>query len=176
MRFIELKLKGSYLIEIDEIEDQRGFFARTYCEKEFAAMGLASRFVQSNISFNAKKNTLRGLHYQAEPCEEEKLVRCTFGAIYDVLVDLRPESQTYLQWCATELTCENRLMVFIPKGFAHGFQTLCEKSEVLYLMSEFFKPDMARGIRWNDPSLRIDWLFGDPILSDRDRRYPDLIT
>lgn len=176
MRFTELRLKGAFLIEIERIEDQRGFFARCYCQQEFAAHGIEPSFVQCNISFNTQKHALRGLHYQATPYEENKLVRCTIGAIYDVIVDIRPDSPTYRQWVTTELTAQNRLMLFVPKGFAHGFKTLSDNSEVFYQMSQFYMAEAALGIRWNDPTLAIAWPPGPPILSDRDRGYPDLLS
>ena len=176
MRFTELQLKGAFLIEIDRIEDERGFFARSYCRDEFSTHSLAFSFAQCNISFNTRKNTLRGLHYQAEPSSEDKLIRCTRGAIYDVIVDLRPGSPTYRQWVSTELTAENGAMIYAPKMFAHGFKTLCDDTEVFYQMSECYDQTAAQGVRWNDPSLSIRWPPGDPILSDRDRNYPDLPT
>ncbi len=172
MKFAETPLKGAYLVDLDRLEDERGFFARSFCEKEFSAQGLASRFVQCNVSYSRRKGTLRGLHYQEEPRAEDKLVRCTMGAVYDVVVDIRQTSPTYLKWFGTEISAENRRAVFVPRGFAHGFQTLVDDSEVLYQMSEFFHPGSARGIRWDDPSLRITWPMRETILSEKDRSYP----
>lgn len=149
--------------------DLRGFFARTWCAKEFASAGLNSKLVQCSISFNEKRGTLRGLHYQAAPHAEDKLVRCTRGAIYDVIVDLRPDSATYRRWHAEELTADNRRMLYVPLGVAHGFQTLTDHAEVFYQMSEFYHPDLARGVRWNDPILGIPWPVPNPIISDRDQ-------
>jgi dTDP-4-dehydrorhamnose 3,5-epimerase len=151
MKFTETPLQGAYIIELDTIEDERGFFARSWCRKEFTDHGLNSDLVQCNISFNRKKGTLRGMHYQARPHAEAKLVRCTSGAIHDVIIDLRHDSPTFKQWCPAELTAQNRRMLFIPEDFAHGFQTLEDNTEVMYQMSEYYHPDHARGIRWNDP-------------------------
>jgi dTDP-4-dehydrorhamnose 3,5-epimerase len=174
MKFLALPLKGAFLIEIEPRVDERGLFARTYCEGEFKAHGLPSSFVQCNTSFNANRGILRGLHYQAEPRPEAKLVRCTRGAIFDVIVDLRPDSPTYARWYGAELTADNRKALFIPVGFAHGFQTLEDNSEVFYQMSEFYDGNLARGVRWNDPSLGISWPILPPTMSDRDARYSDL--
>ena len=174
MRFIETGLPGAWLIEPEPIEDARGMFARTYCEREFAARGIAFRVVQCNTSYNVRSGTLRGMHYQAGAAAEDKLVRCTAGAIYDVIVDLRPGSATRLKWYGTELSAANRRMLLVPKGFAHGFKTLIDGAEVFYEMSEFHQPGAAQGVRWNDPALRIRWPGGEPILSERDRGYPDL--
>lgn len=175
MNFFAAKLKGAFIIEPERLEDERGFFARTWCEREFAAHGLNPRCVQCNISFNKKKSTLRGMHYQAAPCEEAKLVRCTSGAIYDVIVDLRADSQTFGQWFSVELTAENRKMVFIPEGCAHGFLTLADNAEVFYQMSAFYAPEYARGVRWNDPAFGIQWPVEVRVISERDRNYPDFI-
>lgn len=174
MNFVALPLKGAVLVEIEPRVDERGLFARTYCEHEFAAHGLPSSFVQCNTSFNASRGILRGLHFQAEPRPEAKLVRCTRGAIFDVVVDLRPGSSTYRKWYGAELTADNRKALFIPAGFAHGFQTLEDNCEVFYQMTEFYDAGLARGVRWNDPSLGINWPILPPITSDRDARYPDL--
>jgi dTDP-4-dehydrorhamnose 3,5-epimerase len=172
MRFIETKLKGAYIIEPEPIDDERGFFARTFCQEEFAAHGLRTQFVQCSISFNKKKGTLRGMHYQVAPYEEAKLVRCTMGAIYDVIIDLRPGSLTSTQWVAVELTAQNRKMLYVPGGFAHGFQTLEDNTEVFYQMSEFYHPECARGVRWDDPAFGITWpLAEEPVLSEKDRGY-----
>ena len=171
MIFIETKLKGAYIIEPERLEDERGFFARTWCEDEFAAHGLNPRLVQCNISFNKKKGALRGMHYQVAPYEEAKLVRCTKGAIYDVIIDLRFNSPTHKQWFAVELTAENRKMLYVPEGFAHGFQTLEDDSEVFYQMSEFYHPECARGVRWNDPAFRIEWPIKIAVISLKDQSF-----
>jgi dTDP-4-dehydrorhamnose 3,5-epimerase len=173
--FTETKLKGAFIIEPERLEDERGFFARTWCEREAAAYGFTPRWVQTNISFNKKKGTLRGLHYQAAPYEEAKMVRCTMGMIYDVIVDLRADSQTFMQWFAVELTAENRKALFIPEGLAHGFLTLEDNTEVFYQMSEFYAPEYARGVRWNDPAFGIQWPAEVQIISERDRQYPSFI-
>jgi len=172
LKFTETPLAGLYIVEIERLCDNRGFFARGFCARDFQAHGLDQSVAQCNISFNDKAGTLRGLHFQVWPREEAKLVRCTHGAIYDVAVDVRTDSRTYLKWFAAELTSENRRMMFIPRGFAHGFQTLLDESEVFYLMSEFYHPDSARGLRWNDPKLGIAWPRADHIISDKDRSYP----
>jgi dTDP-4-dehydrorhamnose 3,5-epimerase len=171
--FIETKLKGAFLIEPEIIADQRGFFARTWCRQEFAAHQLDAELVQCNISFNAKKSTLRGMHYQVKPHAETKLVRCTKGSLYDVIIDLRPSSATFKQWIGVELTAGNHRMLYIPKGFAHGFLTLEDDTEVFYQMSEFYAPEYARGVRWNDPTFQIQWPGEVKVISDRDNTYPD---
>jgi dTDP-4-dehydrorhamnose 3,5-epimerase len=171
MKFIETKLKGSYIVEPERLEDERGFFARTFCQKEFGAYGLNPRVAQCNISYNRRKGTLRGMHYQIEPMAEDKLVHCTNGAIYDVIIDLRRDSATYCQWLAVELNDDNRWMLYIPKGFAHGFQTLVDDTEVFYHMSEFYALEFARGVRWNDPFFSIKWPVSNPVLSEKDRNY-----
>lgn len=171
MIFKETKLRGAYIIEIDKIEDERGFFARSWCENEFKKHRLNSNLVQCNISFNKKKGTLRGMHYQITPYEEDKLVRCTKGAIYDAIIDLRLKSKTYKQWVSVELTSENRKMLYIPKGFAHGFQTLEDNTEVFYQMSEFYNGHCARGIRWNDGKFDIKWPIHNKIISFKDENY-----
>jgi dTDP-4-dehydrorhamnose 3,5-epimerase len=173
MIFTETKLQGVFIIDIDRIEDERGFFARTWCQREFEAHGLCTLLAQCNISFNKHKGTLRGMHYQAAPYEEAKLVRCTMGALYDVIIDLRPQSPTFRQWLAVELTAGNRRMLFIPKGFAHGFQTLTDDTEVFYQMSQFYAPEYARGLRWDDPAFRVSWPAEKRIISERDRSFPD---
>ncbi len=172
MIFIETKLKGAYIIEPEPIEDERGFFARTFCAREFEMHGLNPRLVQCNISYNKKKGTLRGMHYQAAPHAEAKLVRCTRGAIYDVIIDLRPESSTYKEWVAVELTADSYRLLCIPEGFAHGFQTLEDDTEVSYQMSEFYHPENSRGIRWNDPVFGIVWPDDQPFISRKDDEYP----
>jgi dTDP-4-dehydrorhamnose 3,5-epimerase len=172
--FKETRLKGVYIIEVERLQDERGFFVRTFCREEFEKHGLNSSVAQCNISYNHKKGTLRGLHYQIAPYSEAKLVICIAGSIYDVIVDLRSDSTTYCQWMALELTARGRRrMLYIPEGFAHGFQTLEDDSEVFYQMSEFYAPEYARGIRWNDSAFGIQWPEDQRILSDRDRNYPD---
>jgi dTDP-4-dehydrorhamnose 3,5-epimerase len=171
MIFKETKLKGVYIIEIELMEDERGFFARSFCVKEFKEYGLNSNIAQCNISYNEKKGTLRGMHYQVAPHEEVKLVRCTMGAIYDVIIDLRPDSSTFKQWMVTELTANNRRMLYVPKGVAHGFQTLEDRTEVFYQMSEFYHPKSARGIRWNDPAFGIKWPMLPTLITNKDRSY-----
>jgi dTDP-4-dehydrorhamnose 3,5-epimerase len=171
--FNETKLKAAFAIELQKQEDERGFFARSWCQRDFAEHGLNSKLVQCNISFNQMKGTLRGMHYQVAPHEEAKLVRCTRGALYDVIVDLRPASPTFMQWLGIELTAENHRMLYIPEGFAHGFQTLSDDTEVFYQMSEFYHPECARGVRWNDPAFNILWPVEEKIISTRDNSYPD---
>lgn len=176
MKFIETKLKGAFIIEPERLEDERGFFARTFCQKEFEEHGLKFQFVQCNISFNKRKGTLRGMHYQAAPYEEVKLVRCTRGATYDVIIDLRRDSSTFKKWFAVELTEENHKMLYVPEGLAHGFQTLMDNTEVFYMMSEFYHPEYTRGVRWNDPVFGIKWPADNRIISTKDQQYPDFIT
>jgi len=173
MIFIETKLAGAFIIKPELHQDERGFFARTWCQHEFRQHGLNPNLAQCNLSFNEKKGTLRGMHFQIAPYAEAKLVRCTMGAIYDVLIDLRPDSPTFKQWVAVELTSQNRNMVYIPEGFAHGFQTLVDQSEVFYQMAEFYHPASARGVRWNDPAFQIEWPINDPVISFKDRSYLD---
>ena len=174
MIFHETALPGAFVIELEKYEDERGFFARSWCMREFAAKGLDTTLVQCNVSFNKWKGTLRGLHYQIPPHGEVKLVRCTKGALFDVIVDLRRESSTILQWCGVELTASNHKMLYIPKRFAHGFQTLENDTEIFYQMSEFYEPAASRGIRWNDPGLGINWPEVHRTISEKDRVYPDL--
>jgi dTDP-4-dehydrorhamnose 3,5-epimerase len=174
MRFTETKLKGAYIISPEPNEDERGFFARTYCEREFTKHGLTACSAQCNVSYNAKKGTLRGMHYQIEPHGEAKLITCLSGLVYDVIIDLRPDSPSYCQWWSTELNSRHpRSMLYVPAGFAHGFQTLADNTEVFYQMSEFFHPESARGIRWNDSAFRIHWPTAERIISARDDSYPD---
>lgn len=169
MIFKETALNGLYEIELERLEDERGFFARTFSREEFKALGLNPNFVECSISFNPKRGTLRGMHYQAAPHEEAKLVRCTMGAVYDVVIDLRHQSPTSGQWMSMELTAENRRMLYVPEGCAHGFQTLETNSEVLYQMSEVHRPEAARGIKWNDPAFGIVWPTPMPaVISRRD--------
>jgi dTDP-4-dehydrorhamnose 3,5-epimerase len=168
MRFIETKLEGARIIEPQLLEDTRGLFARTYCAREFREQGLVDTFVQCNTSWNARKGTVRGLHYQLPPSSEVKLVRCTAGALVDVIVDLRPDSPTYLQHAAVELTARNRLALYIPAMFAHGFQALEDGTEVFYQMSEFYAPKLAKGIRYDDPKLGFKWPLPVTAISDQD--------
>jgi len=170
MIFAETKLKDAFVIDIEPLEDERGFFARTWCKDELEKHGLNPRIVQCSISFNKKRGTLRGMHYQAHPFEEAKFVRCTAGAIYDVIIDLRSNSATFHEWLSVELTAENRRALYIPEGFAHGFQTLVDDSEVFYQMSEFFHPEYARSLRWDDLAFEITWPIPNPILSERDSK------
>lgn len=174
MKFTETQLKGAYIIEPEMLTDERGFFARSWCQKEFTERGLNPNLVQCNISFNLKKGTLRGMHYQTKPYEEAKLVRCTMGAIHDVIIDLRPESPTFKQWVAVELTAENRKMLYIPEWIAHGFQTLVDNTEVFYQMSEFYHSESATGLRWDDPIFGIVWpQTSQIIISEKDKSYPN---
>lgn len=175
MIFRETSLSGAYIIEPEFMEDERGFFARTWCQREFREHRLNTSLVQCNISFNKKKGTLRGMHFQRPPYEEAKLVRCTMGAIYDVIIDLRPDSPTFKKWFAAELTAENRKMLYIPEGFAHGFITLTDNTEVFYQMSQFYYPQYASGVRWNDPAFNIIWPIDVAVISDRDRNFPDFM-
>jgi dTDP-4-dehydrorhamnose 3,5-epimerase len=174
MRFEETKLNGAYLLTLDLIEDGRGFFARSFCQKEFEHHGLNSAIVQCNIAYNKKKGTLRGLHYQIEPYAETKVVFCRKGAIWDVIVDLRRDSSTFRQWQGFKLSDENHQALYIPQGFAHGCQTLEDDTELFYLMGEAFHPELAKGLYWNDPDLGIDWPIHPPILSSKDRGLPKL--
>lgn len=173
MKFQQTKLPGVFEIFLDPLSDDRGFFGRSWCQREFESHGLNSRLVQCNVSFNLYEGTLRGMHYQAAPFAEAKVVRCTSGAIYDVAVDLRPTSPAYKQWLGVTLSAANRNMLYIPDGLAHGFLTLQDNTEVFYQMSEFYDPGSARGVRWNDPAFRIDWPFEPQVISNRDRDYPD---
>jgi len=173
MRFVETGLEGAVIVEPEPFIDTRGLFARTWCVREFEARGLRPHLVQSSVSFNTRRGTLRGMHYQAPPFAEVKLVRCTRGAILDVIIDLRPDSPTFTRHVAVHLTEDNRHALYIPEGFAHGFQTLDDDSEVFYQMSEFYMPDAARGVRWNDPAFGIEWPLGQPIINERDATYPD---
>jgi dTDP-4-dehydrorhamnose 3,5-epimerase len=175
MILYETALKDAYIIDIERLEDNRGFFARSWCNKEFAAHGLNMGLVQSNIGFSKKRGTLRGMHYQVAPCEETKLVRCTMGAIYDVILDLRRDSPTYKQWIGVELTADNRKMLYIPEGFAHGYQALVDKTEIVYQASQFYAPECARGVRYNDPTFDIQWPMSVQVISDTDKSWPDYL-
>ncbi|MBX3326102.1 MAG: dTDP-4-dehydrorhamnose 3,5-epimerase [Nitrospira sp.] len=174
MIFTEAALKGAFVIDPEPVSDERGMFARVWCEKEFEMHGLSSRWVQSSISVNRRKGTLRGMHYQVAPNEEVKLVRCTTGAIFDVIVDLRPTSSTYGQHIGLILTADSHRSLYIPKQFAHGFLTLQDNSEVSYHMSEFYAPSCAHGIRWDDPQLHIQWPEPIVIVSEKDQQWPQL--
>lgn len=174
MIFKETKLKGAYIIELEPTKDERGFFARSFCQREFEKHGFNLRILQCNISYNKKKGTLRGMHYQVAPYEEAKLVSCIKGAIYDIIIDLRADSPTYCQWFAVELSPENYKMIYIPEGFAHGLQSLEDNTVVFYQMSEFYHPECARSVRWNDPVFGIKWpISGKIIISKKDSNYQD---
>ena len=175
MIFHKTELRGAFVIDLEKIEDERGFFARAWCAKEFEAQGLTARTIQCNISFNKIRGTTRGMHYQIAPYEETKLVRCMAGSIYDVIIDLRSESETYRRWFGVELTAANRRMLFVPEGFAHGFQTLEDNTEVFYHVSEFYTPGSERGIRWDDPTFSIDWPIEVQVISDKDKSWPDFV-
>lgn len=173
MKFLETTLVGAYVVEPEPVEDERGFFARNFCRDEFAARGLSPEVAQTSTSYNRLRGTLRGLHYQTDPFPETKLVRCVAGAIYDVIVDLRPASPTFARWFGVTLSAANRLALYVPEHFAHGFQTLADDSEVFYQISEFHHPECARGLRWDDPAFGIEWPLGVACISARDRGYPD---
>jgi dTDP-4-dehydrorhamnose 3,5-epimerase len=173
MKFHETKILGVFEICLEPHPDERGFFARTFCQKEFDDRGLNPKVVQCNTSRNTHKGTLRGMHFQEAPFSETKIVRCTRGAVYDVVVDLRPQSKTLKNWIAVTLTEETGNMVYIPDGCAHGFLTLTDGADVFYQMSEFYKPEAARGVRWNDPAFGIHWPADVKVISERDRTYPD---
>ncbi len=176
MKLIPTKIDGAFLVEPERLIDERGFFARTWCQHEFQERGLETRPVQCSISSSTKRGTLRGMHYQASPHAEVKLVRCTRGAIYDVILDLRPDSPTLRVWAAYELTAENRSALYIPKGVAHGLLTLADDCEVFYQMSEFFHGPAARGVRWNDPAFAIEWPEPVATISERDANYPSWVA
>ena len=173
MFFSETRLQGSYILRPEPIWDERGFFARVFCGRGFEEHGLVSNFVQHSVSYNVKKGTLRGMHFQAPPHQETKLVRCTRGVIYDVILDLRPDSSTFKQWVAVELSAENRLMLYIPEGFAHGFQTLEDDTEVFYQISEYYYAEFAKGVLWNDSAFDIQWAIEPTVISVRDQQHPD---
>jgi dTDP-4-dehydrorhamnose 3,5-epimerase len=172
MLFTELSLAGAYIIDLEKREDSRGFFGRTYCRREFEEHGLAAQMPQSNVSFSTKRGTLRGMHYQEAPYEEAKLVRCTRGAIYDVIIDVRPSASTFGEWTGVELTGENHRMLYVPEGFAHGFITLVDDTEVTYQVSQFYAPGHERGLCYNDPSIGIEWPLDVSVISDKDERWP----
>jgi len=173
MIFTATPLRGAHLVDIEKHEDERGFFARSWCGREFEAHGLNPRLAQCNISFNPHRGTLRGLHFQVKPHEEAKLVRCTRGSIFDVIVDLRPDSPTFKGHFGVELTAENRRLLYVPEGFAHGLLTLEDATEIFYQISEFYAPESQRGVRWDDPALAIAWPAPPRLVSERDRSYPD---
>ena len=176
MKFSPAGLVGAYVIDIEPVLDERGFFARSWCREEFEKHGLNTDLAQCSVSFNKKHGTLRGMHYQGKPHEEVKVVRCTHGAIYDVIVDLRPESATFKQWIAVELSAANRRMIYIPAGVAHGFQSLIDDTEVLYHISEFYCPESAKSVRWDDPAFGIKWPpAAERVISEKDRQYPDFV-
>ena len=175
MKYTETKLKGAFIVEIEKLTDDRGFFARSWCQKEFEAHGLTSGILQVNVSCNHKKGTLRGMHYQIAPYQECKLIRCTRGAIYDVIIDLRPDSATYKQWTAVELTADNYTMFFVPEDFAHGFITLVDNTEITYQVSQFYTPGSEKGIRFNDPTFNIQLPLDVSVISDKDRNWPDFV-
>ncbi len=173
MIFIETELKDAYIIDIEPREDQRGFFARTWCQQEFSAHNLTTTIAQANMSYNRHKGTLRGMHYQRPPYAETKLVRCTRGAIYDVIIDLRPDSPSYKRWIGVELTADNRRALFVPEGFAHGFQTLADHSDVMYQVSQFYTPGAEGGIRYDDPAFGIHWPIEVAVISEKDAGWTD---
>lgn len=173
MIFIETKLRGAYEIHLEPICDERGFFARSWCQKEFESHGLNPKVVQCNVSFTSRKGTLRGIHFQVAPFAETKLVRCTRGAIYDVVLDLRPHSPTFRGWIGVELTAEKRNMVYVPEGCGHGFLTLQDDIEIFYQMSEFYNAEAGHGVRWDDPAFQITWPGKVEVISERDRTYSD---
>ena len=172
MRFIDTRIEGAFIVELEPVGDERGFFARLWCTTEFAARGLNAAFVQCNDSFSAARGTLRGLHYQAAPNAEVKLVRCTRGRVFDVAVDVRPNSRTYRAWVGVELTAENRRMLYVPEGCAHGYLTLEDNTEVMYPVSQPYRPEAERGIRWDDPAFGIEWPAGGPeTVSAKDQQW-----
>ena len=173
MIFSETKLSGAYIIDVEKIEDERGFFARTFDKDEFSKLGLESEFVQSSISVNNKKGTIRGMHYQIKPYEESKIVRCIKGRIFDVIIDLRTDSKTFKEWFSIELSGDNYKILYVPKGFAHGFQTLEDNTEVLYHMFQNFSPKHSAGFRWDDPTIDIKWPLKMTVISEKDRNLTD---
>jgi dTDP-4-dehydrorhamnose 3,5-epimerase len=175
MIFTETKLKGAYIIDIKRIEDQRGFFGRAWCQEEFEAHNLNPHAVQMNVGFSIKKGTLRGMHFQKAPWEEAKLARCTLGAIYDVIIDLRPDSPTHKQWLGVELSADNHRMLYIPEGCAHGYQTLTDNAEMYYLTTQFYAAEFAAGVRYNDPAFGIVWPIPVEVISEKDEIWPDYL-
>jgi dTDP-4-dehydrorhamnose 3,5-epimerase len=176
MLFKETRIKGAFVVELEKRGDDRGFFARAFCRKEFEAQGLVFNPVQANIGASRLRGTLRGLHYQARPHEEKKLVRCTAGAVFDVIVDLRPVSPSYRKWFGVELTPENHKMLYVPEGCAHGYLTLADRTELFYLVSEFYAPGAERGIRWNDPAFGVEWPVRPLVMSEKDAGWPDFVA
>ncbi len=176
MIFIETKLEGAYIIDLERIEDDRGFFARTWCRREFSERGLNPGLAQCSISFNSKRGTVRGMHYQLPPHEEAKLIRCARGGIYDVIIDLRPQSPTFKQWLSVELTEKNQRMLYVPEAFAHGFQTLADNTEVSYYISEIYAPECASGVRWDDSAFGIQWPLKARVITPKDQSYPDFLS
>lgn len=173
MKFEETPLPGAYVIDLEKRGDERGFFARVFCENEFNELGLSTNFVQVNNSLSADRGTLRGMHYQLAPKAETKLVRCIRGSLYDVILDLREDSPTFGKSFGAELSAENRRMMYVPKGFAHGFITLSDDAEAFYFVDEFYAPQNERGVRWNDPAFKIDWPIEPVVLSEKDQNHPD---
>ena len=176
MKFVEIELSGAHVIEPEKLGDERGFFARIWCEKEFADHGLKPGIVQSNVGFSPKAGTLRGLHFQIQPHAEIKVLRCPRGAIFDVIVDLRPESPTFKQWHGVELSAENGKMIYVPEGFAQGYLTLAENTEIYYHTSEFYHPESASGIRYDDAEFALEWPVPIEVISDQDQNWPDFTT
>ena len=174
MKFTETYLKGAFVIELNPIRDERGFFARSWCKREMEEHGLNTNIVQANVSFTEKKGTLRGIHYQIDPYQETKLFRCTGGALFDVIVDLRKESPTYLKWFGVELTAENNKMVYVPENFGHAYLILQDGTTASYMVTQFYTPGAEAGIRWNDPAIKIDWPLSPTIISEKDQNFPDL--
>ena len=173
MKFAETELKGVFVVDVEPRSDERGFLAVGFNREEFAKHGLDPNVVQCNITYNAKRGTLRGMHFQVKPHEQPKLVRCVRGSVFDVAVDLRPESPTFRKWVGYDLTADNRRMLYIPAGLAHGFVTLEDDTEVIYQMSEVYAPESARGVRWNDPAFGIKWPVKPVVVNERDASYPD---
>lgn len=176
MIFKATRLHGVYIIEPEPFNDERGSFARTFCQREFEKMDLQSGILQCNVSTNKKKGTFRGMHYQAAPFEEAKLVSCLQGALYDIVLDLRPQSETFREWISVELNSRVKNMVYVPQGCAHGFQTLEENTDVFYQITEYYSPDHARGVRWNDPLFNITLPLDITMISEKDKNYPDFIS
>lgn len=174
MNFKKTPITGAYVVDIEPKGDERGFFARGFCHQEFEALGLNSKVVQANIGVSRQRGTLRGLHYQIAPYAETKLVRCTAGAVFDVIVDLRPASSSYRKWLGVELAADTRRMIYVPEGCAHGYLTLVDNTEIFYLVSQFYSAEAERGLRWNDPVFGIEWpIIQDLVISEKDRRWPD---
>lgn len=175
MIFVATPLPGAFVVELEQHADDRGYFARAWCQREFAAMGLSHEVAQCNVSHTTRRGTLRGMHWQEAPYGEAKLVRCTRGSIWDVIIDLRPDSPTYTRHFGIELNSVSGRALFVPEGFAHGFVTLEDDTDVFYQMSQFHEPNAARGVRWNDPAFGIVWPISEPLLHPRDAHYPDFV-